>query len=321
MQVKKIINDPRGSRIGVSAAASWAWGTSLFLGMEIAQTRGVVAFLIWSIANVLTLALFGELIKRKIINVSVFDNSIIKSVAMVIQMFCLVIQLNIINNTLGDFISDTATKYIITTAIGISMTMLVFSKGLPASVKMDKIKWAIAMGCCFSIIAIGLICGQEINVFPSSTASDISWGVWSAAILLSGPIGDVQHWQRAIADYSGKAYRWGSLYFAVYMAAVFGMAFFKFNTLMSVLLLVGCLMITVSTINSIAVAMHEIHSKKTGAAITVFICLAWGIFINIGIADLWSNFGIVRVTLAIVIVISSLVVASIVKGGAVNDKN
>lgn len=311
------INDKTGVRIGVSAAASWAWGTSLFLGMEIAQTRGVTAFMIWAVANFMTLALFGFLVNRGIINKRVFDNSLIKAVAIVIQMFCLVIQLNIINNTLINWIPNPVASYAVTTAVGLAFSVAVFKKGLPTSIKLDCGKWAIAMGACVAIIIIGFACGQSIIQFPQSGYDDVMWGLWSAAILISGPIGDVQHWQRAINDRSGKAYYKGAAFFAVYMACIFGMANFEFNGIMNGFLLIACLMVTVSTINSIAVAMHEVGSgggdKKLGLIITAAICFLWGLFIEIGIADLWSNFGIVRVCLAIVIVVSSLVVTSVVR--------
>lgn len=35
------IKDNHGIKIGVSSAASWAWGTSLVLGMEIAKQLGM----------------------------------------------------------------------------------------------------------------------------------------------------------------------------------------------------------------------------------------------------------------------------------------
>lgn len=311
----EIPNDPRGIRLGMSAAASWAWGTSLMLGMEIAQTRGIPAFLIWAAANSVTLGLFGLLVRRGAINRAVFGNGIVRSVALIIQMFCLVLQLNIINNTLEAFMPGTVARYAVTTMVGVAMTALVYRKGLPASVNMDMWKWGLAMLSCVAVMACGVVFGTGFVEFPKSTLADVSWGAWSAVILLCGPVGDVQHWQRAMADRSGRAYTWGSAFFAAYMLLVFGMAHFERNRLMEMFILLACLMVTISTINSIAVAMHDaIGGKRVGAAVTVSLCALWGVFMSIGIADLWSNFGIVRVTLAIVIVVSSLVVNGLLRG-------
>lgn len=53
--------------LGSSIAISWAWGTSLILGLEIARTKGIETFLIWALANTLTLTIFGLLYKKKVI--------------------------------------------------------------------------------------------------------------------------------------------------------------------------------------------------------------------------------------------------------------
>lgn len=54
--------------LGTSIAISWAWGTSLILGMEIARTQGIETFAIWATANCLTLAIFGLLYKKRYLN-------------------------------------------------------------------------------------------------------------------------------------------------------------------------------------------------------------------------------------------------------------
>lgn len=313
MKIANIKNDPFGIKIGVSAAASWAWGTSLVVGMDIAQTRGAAVFAIWAIANTLTLTLFAILMNKGVIKPHVFDNLIIKIFAIVIQMFCLIIQLNIINQTLGTYISDPLVTYLITSAIGIAFVLMVARNGLPLSVKADIVKWGIAIAAIVIIIAIGVLQGARAYTFAIPTADDYLWGWWSALILLSGLIGDVQHWQRAISDKSRKGYYWGTLFFGIYMVLIFTMAHFHFNDAMNAVLLVAVLAVTVSTINSIAVAMHEVGSRKIGTLVSIGICLAWGLGVGIGIVTLWSNFGVVRVCFAAIIIVSSLVIASYVK--------
>lgn len=308
------IEDRYGIKIGVSSAASWAWGTSLVLGMEIAQQRGDLTFLIWASANTFTLILFGILMYKGIIKPSVFDNIIVKAIALVIQMFCLIIQLNIINQTLGNFIDNGMVTYAIASAIGIVFTVAMFKHGLPSSVKADIVKWGIALVSVFAISAVGFMSGAEPFEFNVATETDLQWGIWSACILLCGLVGDVQHWQRAISDKTKKGYYWGALFFGIYMIGIYIMAHFHFTSAMSVILLIACLAVTISTINSIAVAMHELGNKRIGTVITIAICLLWGLGIGVGVMDLWSNFGIVRVCFAIIVVVSSFVVASVVKG-------
>ena len=122
--------------LGTSIAISWAWGTSLILGMQIAQQKGLEAFLIWAIANSVTLGIFGILYKKNILNPKVLDKSIVKVFTNLIQIFCLIIQLKILNETLLNFFSPTL-SYCLTALMGIVLTLWMYSKGLEASIFTD----------------------------------------------------------------------------------------------------------------------------------------------------------------------------------------
>lgn len=284
--------------LGSSIAASWAWGTSLIVGMQIAQQKGLAAWFIWAIANAGTLAFFGLLAKAGIVGRRVFDKKAIKWTALVIQGFCLIIQLNIINQIVLQLGASSLTSYFFASLIGIIFTVWMYKHGLKTSIYTDKYQWLFAMIAICAIIVIGFWSHVPHWTYPESTGKDLMWGVWSACILLSGPIGDVQHWQRADVAGQSNAYLWASLLFAVYMLLVLTMSLFHFSYVMNVILLIAALNITSSTIDSIAVAMHEISNKTTGTAIALFLCVFWGAFAKVGIIDLWSYAGIYRVGFA-----------------------
>ena len=67
---------------------------------------------------------------------------------------------------------------------------------------------------------------------------------------------------------------------------------------MNVILLITVLCITTSTIDSIAVATHEIKDKKVGTLVALAMCVSWGLFVKIGMIDLWSSFGVIRFAFA-----------------------
>lgn len=288
-------------KLGVSVAASWAWGTSLIVGMEIAQQKGLATWFIWAIANTLTLALFGELARRGVIGRNIFDRPYVKWLALLIQVFCLIIQMNIINKVLIQMGAGPWTAYGTATAVGVIFTVLMYKHGLSTSMLTDKWQWFIAMLAICAIIGVGLYDGVAHTVYPVSTTGDIMWGIWSACILLSGPIGDVQHWQRAEVDKTGRGYLWGSVFFGLYMVMILAMSYFQFNLAMNIILLLAVLCVTSSTIDSIAVAMHEISNKKVGTIFALLICIFWGVFAKIGVIELWSKAGVYRVAFAILI--------------------
>lgn len=293
-------------RIGFSSAASWAWGTSLIMGQQIAQQKGLVAWIIWAVCNSLTLALLGLLYNKEIITPEIYNRKEVKAIALIIQLFCLLVQLNFINQQLLKLMDNSVLAYIITMAIGFFFTLMVFKKGLPTSINTDIIQWLLAIVTIIVIVAIGIITDVPKQEFAKTSGSGILWGVWSGLILFAGPIGDVQHWQRLTADESKKAYYLGAGLFAMYMLLILGMAFFEFSKIMNVILLITVLCITTSTIDSIAVATHEIKDKKIGTLVALAMCVSWGLFVKIGMIDLWSSFGVIRFAFAVAVLILPL---------------
>ena len=271
--------------MGLSIAFSWAWASSLILGQAIANERGIIPFMIWAVANTATLAVFGLLFKRGLFTQKIFEHKAFKTFAVVIQFFCLIINLNILNSIIGN--------YWITTGIGLLFIALMYRRGIFTSILTDKWQGAITYATLGALIVVGLFSGADIHGHVLNTEGGVAWALWSACILLTSPFGDIQMWQRAKLNVKGFYY--ATFFFGAYMALIFVMSFFEFNALMNAMLLVACLCVTTSTIDSIAVAMHEVSNKKTGTALAAFICVFWGAFKEIGIVELWSSIGVFRV--------------------------
>lgn len=292
--------------IGLSSAASWAWGTSLIMGQQIAQEKGIIAWIIWAVCNSLTLALLGFLFNRKVITRDTFNRKEVKVIALIIQLFCLLVQLNFINQQFLLITGSTTGAYIITILIGFIFTLIVYKKGLPTSVKTDIFQWLIAIISILCILAVAYITKAPLQTFAPTSTSGVLWGVWSGLILFAGPIGDVQHWQRAEADTSKKAYYLGGVLFGMYMLLVLAMALFKFSLTMHIILLIAVLCVATSTIDSISVALHELGNKKIGTGFALALCVAFGIFVKMGMLELWSSFGVIRFAFAVGILLLPL---------------
>jgi hypothetical protein len=265
--------------------------------------------LIWAAANTLTLALFGFLYKKGIFTKGIYHNKIFKSFAIVIQFFCLIINLHILNQIIDN--------YYITTAIGLFFIVLMYQKGLITSILTDQYQGIITYITLIGIIIVGLIAGNDISGHFINSDGGVWWALYSASILLTSPFVDIQMWQRAEVDESGTAFYWGSLFFGGYMCLIFVMSLFQFNEIMNILLLIAALCVTTSTIDSIAVAMHELANKQIGTLSALFVCIFWGVFKEMGIVELWSNFGIYRLIFGLTVLIIAL------KGGKFfeNTKN
>ncbi len=293
-------------KLPLSIAASWAWGTSLIVGMQIAQQKGLIAWGIWAGANCLTLALFGALTRSGFLSRRVFESKWIKWSAIGIQIFCLIIQLNILNTIALQMGAAPVMAYLFATGIGVIFTLWMYRRGLLMSILTDKYQAFITGAILLAIIGIGMGAGVPTIQHAESSLSDVTWGIWSACILFAGPIGDIQHYQRAEVANGSNAFALAGGIFAVYMGLVLVMSFFEFNFIMNALLIVAVICVTSSTIDSIAVALHEIANRKVGTAVALTVCLFWGVFASMGIIDLWSKAGVFRVGFAVLIVIYAL---------------
>lgn len=293
-------------KIGASSAASWAWGTSLIMGQQIAQQKGLIAWIIWAVCNTLTLALFGWLFNKKKISPETYNRKEVKIIALIIQLFCLLVQLNFINQQFLIITGSQVASYLITIALGFFFTLIVYKKGLPTSVKTDVGQWGLAIGSIILVILLGIFTKAPLQTFAPTSMSGVLWGIWSGLILFAGPIGDVQHWQRAEADESKKGYYLGAFLFGLYMLLILGMAFFKFTLPMNIVLLIAVLGVTTSTIDSIAVALHEVGNKKVGTGLALLLTITFGVFVKMGMLQLWSSFGVIRFAFAIGILLLPL---------------
>lgn len=303
--------------LGTSIAISWAWGTSLILGMQIAQQKGLEAFLTWATANCLTLVIFGVLYKRGVLYSLVLDQKIVRIFTNLIQIFCLIIQLKILDETLQNFFSPLI-SYALTLFFSGGLTIWMYRKGLAASIFTDLFQ---GIGTLIVLAAMFGYC--LINYEPVATAhssiSDISWGIWSACILLSGIMSDIQHWQRAEVNGKGYAFECAGVFFATYLTLVFFLSKYQFNDLLNFLLLLAVIGVTTSTIDSIAVALHRDFGRKLGTALGLIICLGYQILVDLSVLSLWSYFGVIRVGLALYILYWCYTNKNAVKSGTGND--
>lgn len=283
--------------LGSSIAISWAWGTSLILGMQIAQTKGIEAFGIWATANCFTLVLFGWLYRRKVLKPEVLNLPLVKIFTNLIQIFCLIIQLKILNETLLHFFSP-LTSYILSVGMGVGLTILMYYRGLAESIRTDLFQGILTIT---TLGVMAYLCLDKVSLpVVRSSNSDITWGLWSACILLSGIMTDIQHWQRAKVN-KGYSFECAGILFAIYLSLVYFLSKFEFNTTLNTLLLLVVIGVTTSTIDSIAVALHKDFGKKNGTLIGLGICFSFGLLLELSVLSIWSYFGVIRVGLALYI--------------------
>lgn len=296
-------------KIGVSAAASWAWGTGFIVGMGTMQQKGLIPFLIWGIANIATLAIFGLLFKTGVLNRKLFSNKVFKGIALVLQCVIIILNMNVINNILVQVGVAPAVSYIITCLLGLLLVAMMYKEGLRTSILTDNVQMAITYICGIALVIMGFLHGDKIEI-PVYMTGGLGWAIWSATILLTSPIGDMEMWQRAEEDEkndNGKAFFIGAGVFSIYVILIAICANFAFNRAMNFVLLGMMIAVCTATIDSAIVCFHELGNKKLGSVIVAILCIAWGVFKEMGIIQLWGQIGVVRVAICMTILVAGII--------------
>lgn len=289
----------------MSMAASWAWGTSLIVGMQITQERGIIPFVIWAIANSLSLPLFG-FIAFKIKNLdAVMKTKPILLFTTAVQCFCLWIQMNAIYEILTKYnIAGEVVAKGIAIAIAVIFLFGLYNNGLMRNVSTDQPIWSICYIGMVVIAIIGFAAGSGFQNIPLvNSSADISWALYTCIVLFSGPLMDIQNWQLARKVYEEKrmkSYYLAGILFAVYMALVFLLAWLQFNRAMDIIMVVVIICVATSTINNAIVGVQEIAGKKVGFTIAGLCILLWQVVIPMGVMGLWLTMGTARIYVSIV---------------------
>lgn len=296
----------------MSLAASWAWGTSLVVGMETVQTKGIIPFIIWALANSLAIPLFG-FIAYRIPNLSkVVNSKVVMLFTTIVSVFCLWIQMNAIYQYLCnlEFMTEIIAK-VITITIMTIMTFALYKDGLIKSIFLDNPLWSLCYVLLFVLLLYGIF-GNVANFEISSVVgkNDINWALNSCLILFSGPIMCLQNWQMAEKlkkENKMKAHYFAGMLFALYMAFVGALAYFKFDGIMNIILILIVLCVALSTADAAIVGMQKIAKKKIGTIIALLTVASWIFVIPMGVMGLWTTMGNMRKYVAAICIIVAVV--------------
>ena len=287
-------------KIAASAAASWAWGTSLVVGRSTLQTKGLMAFLIWGICNCIALPLFSLVVHKVKPMKGIINSKPLTLFMTVIQIFSVWIQMNAIYEICMQtgFMSATVAQIISYSTAAIFIVAM-YKNGLFRSIMSDQVQWGGVIVFSALICIIGWLTHSTnpTAIQMNATVDNLHWGIKSGLILFCGPIMDIQHWQRI--DYADqqdapRAYALAGLMFAGYLFLVALTASLQFNAVMHVMLMLAVYCVATSTLDSAAVAMQKLGGRNLGLALGLIAVATWQLVINVGVLNLWTYMGTVR---------------------------
>jgi len=107
----------------------------------------------------------------------------------------------------------------------------------------------------------------------------------------------IQNWQMAEklrSENKMHAHYIAGILFAIYMAFVGILAYFKFDGIMNLILIFVVLAVALSTADAAIVGIQKITGKKIGMLIALIAIAFWNFVSDMGVMELWTTMGNMR---------------------------
>jgi hypothetical protein len=291
----------------LSIAATWAGIGSLMNGVTMTQTYGAIPSLIWVIGNVLACILFGA-VACKIPKVrEVFTSRPMEYICAVMCVF----QAWLSMNGMQTVFTDTALgpdfgKYV-AYALAIIFLIILLKFGMIRNVLTDGFGWIIVYLMAAGVTIAALIhTGGAVNEIKLGLeAEPMKTGIWKAILLLPGPFTYPYFFK--ILDYNDRnedgaakvnvkrAFTMGGVFFGVYMAIVFPLAWAQFTPALNIVKAILITIIGTSTLSSSMYSIYIAFGKKIGLAVNGALIAGWSILIPLGVMGMWTLMASVRI--------------------------
>ena len=163
------------------------------------------------------------------------------------------------------------------------------------------IMWAVGV----TIAALYHSAGHYNTISMGLSPEPMREGIWKAILLLPGPFTYPYFFR--ILDYNEKnedgtakvdvqkAFTLGGIFFGIYMAIIFGLAWAQFTPVLN---LVKAILITIIGTSTLSSAMYSIYiafGKKLGLLINAGLIIGWHILIPLGVMGMWTLMASVRI--------------------------
>lgn len=272
-------------KLGISIAASWAWGVSLGVSYDILQTMGVKTFIPWAACNTLALSVFGVFANKYPAYLKLRHALPVKAAMIGIQIFCIWINIKIMGAYVGNRWA---------TVITIIVFVLTYLYKFPFSVESDQWQYAAMVGALLLIVLTG---NRDIRV-TANLPADIKWLVPACLGLLAGPFIDGQQFQRAKETKSIKPWIIGSVGFGAYLLLVF-ISHSTTSHLSNVLISITIIAVATSTLDSCIASLQDLTSDTWAIVISLSALAVWPLFLSKTATQIWAWYATARIFIVI----------------------
>lgn len=269
------------SKLGISSAASWAWGVSLGVSFSILKTMGLYSFLPWAICNVLALFIYGVFVAKYPGYINLKDNIFIKLAMVGIQIFCIWINIKIMATYIGAGWATTVAAIVF---------LLTYRYKFKFSVESDQWQYLTMVGGLVLVVLTGKFNLNVLNYQPVNA----NWVIPACIGLLAGPFLDGQQFQRAEEIKGVFPWFLASLAFGLYLSLVF-LAFLSQGAISQVLFAIIIIAVATSTLDSCIAALQDLSGDILAIIISIIALFSWPLFATKTATQIWTWYATARI--------------------------
>ncbi len=291
----------------LSICATWAGIGSLMNGVTMTQTYGVLPSLIWVLGNVLACILFGA-VALKIPKVrEVFGSRIMKWICGIMCVFQAWLSMNGTQTVFADTPIGASGGTVIAYALAVVFLLILLRYGMIRNVLTDGFGWIIVYLLAFGVtVAAAIHSRGSFNAIPMiADGQAMGQGIWKAILLLPGPFTypyffEILNYNEKNEDGTAKvdvkgAFTLGGIFFGIYMAIIFLLAWTQFTPALSIVKAVLITIIGASTLSSSMYSIYIAFGKKIGLLVNLGLIGLWSVLIPLGVMGMWTLMSSVRI--------------------------
>lgn len=294
----------------LSICATWAGIGSLMNGVAMTQTYGIIPSVIWVLGNTFACILFG-LVALKIPKVrEVFRSRPMMWICGVMCVFQAWLSMNGMQTVFADTVIGETGGTWIAYVLAAAFLVILLRFGMIRNVLTDGFGWIVVYVLALAVTITALLQSRgHLNVIGLGLEPEnMRTGIWKAILLLPGPFTYPYFFR--ILDYNDRnedgtqtvnvklAFTLGGVFFGVYMAITFLLAWAQFTPALSMVKAVLITIIGTSTLSSSMYSIYIAFGKKIGLGINLGLILLWHVLIPLGVMGMWTLMASVRIYFA-----------------------
>ena len=291
----------------LSICATWAGIGSLMNGVEMTRTYGVVPSLIWVFGNTIACILFG-LIANKIPKVrEVFRSKPMMWICGIMCIFQSWLSMNGMQTVFADTVLGATFGKVIAYVEAVVFLIILLKRGMIRNVLTDSFGWIVVYALAIGVTVAAVIMSRgDMNVMSLGLdTANMKTGIWKAILLLPGPF--TYPYFFSILDYNDKnedgtqkvnvrkAFTLGGIFFGIYMAIIFILAWTKFSPALNIVKAILITIIGTSTLSSAMYSIYIAFGRKVGLAANAGLVALWHVLIPLGVMGMWTLMASVRI--------------------------